>query len=167
MTEVTVAGGGTCSQAHQDVTLHRLSPIGASESPIISIPHIQNQPNWTGWSVRFCFNHVLRSEKRRLRSFEALAVNFSARRLVFFSTDLSSCALLSPHAVDPLFAGGNAVHVNGSLLKPFSDPLSELAGINTLSSQPGSRRNLLLPLSRSFPAVCRVIFQVHSEPRMP
>lgn len=54
-------------------------------------------------------------------------------------------AALSRHAVDLLHAK-NTASVEGSFLKPFLDPLSELAGINMLLSQSGCRRNLPLLL---------------------
>lgn len=43
----------------------------------------------------------------------------------------------------------NTVNVHSSCFEPFLDPLSELTGINMLSSQSGSRRNLPLLLSCS------------------
>lgn len=77
-----------------------------------------------------------------------LSLQISQTHLVLLSTEPGS--LLCCHDTLLIFyAPGNAVHVDGGLLKPFSDPLSELTGINMLSSRSGSRQNLPLPLSCS------------------
>lgn len=133
--------------AVRHVAPNRLNPIGASASPITSscfaVFHLQKQPNRRKWSVRLCLNHLSR-KSQIIRSWE-----FLRHALCSFLYRTRLFALLSGHAVDLLDAVGNAVHVDRGLLKPFLDPLSEFAGIDMLSSQSGSRRNLPLPLSCS------------------
>lgn len=129
--------------------LQFIHPIGASVSPMTSscfaVFHLRNQPNRRKWSVRLCLNHLSR-KSQIIWSFRWEFLRHALGSLLYRTRFF---ALLSRHAVDLLHAGGNAVHVDRGLLKPFLDPLSELAGINMLSSQSGSRRNLPLPLSCS------------------
>lgn len=143
-------GRGGLLSGIQDVTLYCLVPIGAcvraAVSSCLSLFHIQNQQNWSGSAL---FTPVLIIYSDRVRVFEAPAVIFSDTHFFTLLHWTRLVALLPRHAVDLSCAGGNAVRVDGILLKPFLDRLSQLTGINMLSSQSVSRRNLRLPLSRS------------------